>query len=66
MNAHGYALFARVLACQTRVQGMVAANVKSRVEKLPVKYDDNAFYAEAQEIDNLSHRIETEGWQADS
>lgn len=57
MNAYQAAIFANILACQARIEGMKAENQQRIQCGESVAYDANAFYYEAQTLDTLANEM---------
>lgn len=65
MNAHGHMKFGMILAAHARVQGMAAENQHRLSCGNSIAYGEEAFSAEASQMEELARDIGEHGWQPD-
>lgn len=54
MNPILVAIMANIVAAQARIEGMKAKNIERQADGYALAYDDNAFFVEANLLDQLS------------
>lgn len=54
MNSQLVAIMASIIAAQARIEGMKAKNTERESQGYALEYDEDAFFAEAARLDQLS------------
>ena len=65
MNSNGHMKFGMILAAHARVQAMVAENQHRLACGNSIAYGEDAFCAEAAQMEDLAREIGAYGWQSE-